>query len=57
MENKLYRYILVLEISVFGLPWLANNLGATTLPAATARQIAAHYETITLPFWMAVSAG
>nr|WP_295866219.1 hypothetical protein [uncultured Chitinophaga sp.] len=56
MENKLYRYILVLEIllvtAVFGLSWLADNLGATAL-SATAPDISSRYETISLPFgWL-----
>lgn len=56
MENKLYRYILILEILLvtvtFGLPWLADNFGPPTLSAAGLR-IASCYETITLPFgWL-----
>lgn len=56
MENKLYKYILLLEIllvtAIPGTPWLAYNFRNTTLEEA-GRRLASHYETLSLPFgWL-----
>lgn len=53
MENKLYKYILLLEAllvtAIFGLPRLAQNFGNATLEAA-GLQIASRHQMISLPF-------
>ncbi|MBC9912628.1 hypothetical protein [Chitinophaga varians] len=53
MENKLYKYILLLEAllvtTIFGIPRLAQNVGNATLEAA-GLQIASYHQMIALPF-------
>ncbi|NLR65676.1 hypothetical protein HGH92_15275 [Chitinophaga varians] len=53
MENKLYKYILLLEAllvtAIFGIPRLAQNTGNATWEAA-ALQIASRHQIISLPF-------
>ncbi|MGN7822999.1 hypothetical protein ACTJJB_22965 [Chitinophaga sp. 22536] len=53
MENKLYKYILLLEAllvtAIFGIPRLAQNTGNATWEAA-GLQIASRHQMISLPF-------
>ncbi|NML41286.1 hypothetical protein HHL17_29095 [Chitinophaga sp. G-6-1-13] len=53
MENKLYKYILLLEAllvtAIFGIPRLAQNFGNATLEAA-GLQVASRHQMLSLPF-------
>ncbi|MBC9934741.1 hypothetical protein [Chitinophaga qingshengii] len=53
MENKAYKYILILQVILvtvlLGIPWMASNFGAIHLGLAGFR-ISSYYELLTLPF-------